>query len=634
MFNPFYLQHGKFGTVRTARDLTVLEDVPSEFDVTDGGDRAFLTRTIPNKRFVVGGVIVCIGLSLLLGRAIQLQIVEGDLYAAKAESNRVRSMTLVPPRGIVFDRFGNVLIQNVPAFVASMTYADLSKDVDLRELHIARAADLAGVARTDIDMVMKDARKDPYESFVIKKGLSYEAAMRFAIEEPTLPGFYLTISTVREYERTAPSLSHTLGYTGNISEDEYADRKADGYRPVDEIGKNGIERSAESFLRGTPGMLRVEVDARGDERSVSGKTEPIAGENLTLTIDLPLQTFIEQRVQAVLEKLNLTRASVVAIDPRNGAIRALVSIPSYDSNAFAGGIDSELYQSLLEDENHPLFARAIAGEFPPGSTFKPFVAYGALAEGIVTPSTSFISSGGIRIGEWFFPDWKAGGHGVTDVRTALAWSVNTYFYVVGGGFDQVTGLGVERITDNARLFGFGEKTGVDLPGEADGFLPSKEWKQEVKNERWYIGDTYHLAIGQGDMLTTPLQLAVANATIANGGTRFTPHLIEKMGYEIVAQKPVDVSLNTDSVQVVREGMRQAVMFGSARFLSYLALPVAGKTGTAQASGDVPTHAWFEGFGPYTDPTLSIVILIENGGEGSSVAVPIAKDIFEWWFANR
>ena len=634
MNNPFTIQNGRMGTIRNSRASNAMDESPDAVSNSPTSARQFLSLTIPGRRFLFAAIIFFFALALLVGRTLQLQIIRGERYASLAEANRVRAYTLVPPRGIIYDRFGKVLVQNLPSFVFTMTFADLPKDETERDAALVRAAELVGVPRTELDLLLTDTTRDPYEPFVVRKGIPYEAAMRLAIEIPSLPGFRLEGAAVRSYASNVPTLSHVLGYTGKISADEYESFGALGYRSVDEIGKTGIERSEEYRLRGTPGSLLIEVDSRGRELAEDGRTEPVSGQNLTLTIDLELQEFIESRVSDVLSKLELNRASVVAIDPRDGSVRAMASYPTFDSNAFANGIDPELYGQLLSDEDNPLFPRAISGEYPPGSTFKPYIAYTALADGLVEPNTSFLSTGGLRIGEWFFPDWKAGGHGITDVRKALAWSVNTYFYIVGGGFDAFTGLGVERITDGARQFGFGSPTGVNLPGEADGFLPSKEWKEEVKGERWYVGDTYHLAIGQGDMLATPLQVAVANATVANGGTRFVPRLVESADGEGLSSSTVGETLDAEAIQVVREGMRQAVTLGSARFLSTLSRPVAGKTGTAQAPGDVTTHAWFEGFGPYDDPTLSIVILIENGGEGSSVAVPIARDIFEWWFNNR
>ncbi len=633
MSNPFTIQSERFGTVRSTRALTAVDEF-QDGGISEGGRTGRLGLSIRPKRFWMTAAGFALAMLLLFLRAAQLQLLDGRHYAVLAESNRVRRETLVAPRGIIYDRNGIPLVQNDPSFVLTMTYGDLPKEEAERQAVIASAADLSGVPRTDIDLLLTEAKRDPLDPFVLKKGIPYEAAMRLAIATPSLPGFTLDTATLRSYETSAPALSHVLGYVGNISAPEYERRRSEGYRRVDDIGKDGIERTEETLLRGTPGWVDVEVNARGHELSVDGRTAPVPGKTLTLTIDLEFQAFVESRLRDILEKLGLARASVIAIDPRDGAVRALVSEPTFDSNAFSGGIDADLYGSLLEDPDQPLFNRAVSGEFPPGSTFKPYVAYTALREGLVTPSTSFVSTGGVRVGEWFFPDWKAGGHGVTDVRKALANSVNTYFYVVGGGFDTFTGLGVERIADGARLFGFGSPTGIGLPGEADGFLPSKEWKEEAKGERWYVGDTYHLAIGQGDMLATPLQVAVANAAVANGGQRFVPRLVEKIDGAPVAAVPAGEPLDSSAIQVVREGMREAVTIGSARFLSTLSVPVAGKTGTAQAPGDVVTHAWFEGFGPYADPTLSVVVLIENGGEGSAVAVPLARDMFEWWFSHE
>ena len=633
MSHPFFIQSesGK-GRLKDRHSFDALDVSPDSTTYASHGTS--LGRTVPRRRFHLASILFFLCFGIFAARAAQLQVIRGAAYRTLAEQNRVRVQTLTAPRGIITDRYGTVLAQNVPTFVFQMTPAELPMDPTERETILMRAADLAGVPRTDFDLLLTKTVDNPYDSVVVAKGMSYETAMRLAIEAARLPGFSLSTATTRFYVSTAPSLSHVLGYTGSLSPEEYQERKTSGYRVTDDIGKAGVERSAERALRGTPGAINVEVDAAGNEQSVVSKRDPVAGETITLGIDLPLQEFIEQQVSAALTRLGKFRASVIAIDPRNGAVRALVSLPTYDSNTFANGIPTETYAALIADENHPLFPRAIAGEFPPGSTFKPYVAYGALAEGLITASTSFISTGGLSVGGSRFPDWKAGGHGITDVRKAIAQSVNTFFYIIGGGYDAFGGLGVDRIVSSAKKFGFTEKTGIDLPGEADGFMPSKEWKQEVKGERWYVGDTYHLAIGQGDALVTPIQLATALSTIANGGTHYQPHVIEKIGDEIVPLVNLSAEHQFDAaaLQIVREGMRQTVVSGSARSMNALSYLVAGKTGTAQAPGG-STHAWFTGFAPYENPTLAVMVLIEEGGEGSSVAVPIARDIFEWWFRS-
>jgi penicillin-binding protein 2 len=321
---------------------------------------------------------------------------------------------------------------------------------------------------------------------------------------------------------------------------------------------------------------------------------------------------------------------VVALNPKTGEIYALVSLPSYDNNLFAQGIETDAFADLVEDKDQPLFFRAISGEFPSGSTFKPFVAYAALADRVVSEHTSFVSTGGLRVSDWFFPDWKAGGHGVTDVRKAISESVNTFFYIVGGGFDEFTGLGIERMMRSAEQFGFGRSTGIDLPGEASGFLPSKKWKEETKGERWYVGDTYHLAIGQGDFLTTPLQMAHATGIIANDGMRVAPHVIASEA-QYTGEQILD--LDSYSLSVVKQGMRQTVTSGSARSLAALPFSVAGKTGTAQASGNERFHSWFTGFASYEDPEIAIAVLVEEGGESTEAAVPLARELLYWWFTN-
>jgi penicillin-binding protein 2 len=601
--------------------------------------RAHIGSIIPLGRWRLGLFVLFLFFFLFIGKVAYLQVLQGEHYQALADGNRIRTYTIVPSRGLIYDRFGKVLVDNQPAFALTMTIESFPQDDALRETVLNAAAELSGMQRTEVDLLITEHASDPYDPIPIKQGIPYESAMRLAIEIADLPGFGLDIASYRAYDSSIPSLSHILGYIGKISPSEYEDWGEQGYRRVDEIGKTGVELTAERVLRGTTGSYVVEVDARGNELTIISKTDPVAGANISLSIDASLQAFIERRLQEEFEKHGSSRASVIVMDPQTGGLRALVSLPSYDSNAFSGSIDAETYQAYLEDEDQPLYHRAISGEFPSGSTFKLFVAYAALAEHLVTEHTSFVSTGGIRISQWFFPDWKAGGHGVTDVRKAIAESVNTYFYIVGGGFESFTGLGVDRITEYAAKFGFGDKTGIDLPGEKEGFLPTKQWKEDYKGERWYVGDTYHLAIGQGDVLVTPLQIALGTAAIANGGFVVTPYVIEAIdgaanGYEFVYSRDPVEGLDEYAMQVIQQGMRKTVTAGSAQYLQYLSEDVTGKTGTAQTPGDRPTHAWFTGYGPYEDPEIVITVLVEEGGEGSSVAVPIARDIFEWWFLHR
>jgi len=320
---------------------------------------------------------------------------------------------------------------------------------------------------------------------------------------------------------------------------------------------------------------------------------------------------------------------------------ALVSLPSFSNNDFARGLTQEQYQAIANHPDQPLFNRCLSGEYPSGSTIKPVVAAAALEEGIINENTTVSSIGGLRIGQWFFPDWKAGGHGLTSVRKALAESVNTFFYYLGGGYGDFNGLGLERLVEYEKIFGLGAQSGIDLPGEASGFLPSKEWKEKIKGEPWYIGDTYHLAIGQGDLLVTPLQVAGYTAVFANGGALYRPRLVKQILNSLdqpigeADGKPIKSNLlSAKNIEIVRQGLRAAVTAGSAQGLASAVVPVAGKTGTAQWSTSKPAHAWFTGFAPYDKPEIVITVLIEQGGEGSAAAVPVAREVLDWWFRNK
>ena len=636
--NSFFpLQHGPDKIQHSRREA--LDVAPDAIDLHAGETRSSET-TINNKHLFRAGVVITMCLAVFLGKAFYLQVFQGDHYREIAENNRLRTEITPAVRGVIYDNEGVQLVHNSPAFTLVVTPSELPDDKNERAYILEKTHELTGVSPTTIDLTIANQPDAYYEAIPIDTPLEYENALSIYLEENDLPGISVELLTVRQYEQTPlKSISHVLGYTGFISPEEYAEKRTEGYRRTDKLGKQGIESTHEELLRGVSGTRSSEVDALGREVLLIRKQESIPGANINLALDYELTTIIETRLESYMKTYGQHKASVVVLDPRDGGIRALVSIPGYNGNSFAKGISQTEYDELLEDPFDPLFPRATSGEFPPGSTIKPVVAAIALEDGLINQSSSFLSTGGVRISEWFFPDWKAGGHGVTDVRKAIAESVNTFFYIIGGGLGDIQGLGIEKITKEAQRFGLGSETGIDLPQEADGFLPSKSWKQEVKEERWYIGDTYHAAIGQGDVLVTPIQTAVMTSVFANGGSLFEPHIIdsfEKDG-ETVDFEPVIRSeqvMNKEHLQVVREGMRQAVKSGSAQYLQTLPEAVAGKTGTAQAGGDRQNHSWFTSFGPYNDPEIVVTVLVEEAGEGSAVAAPIARDIYAWWFANR
>ena len=468
-------------------------------------------------------------------------------------------------------------------------------------------------------------------------------AISSALEQ--LPGLRLESSSVRSYAKERV-FAHVLGYTGLVDKDELAAR---GDLAIsDSIGKAGLEKEYDQLLRGRSGAAYREVDASGRPQHDLRQLAPIAGADLYLTIDAELQEYIYQllderaraegggeKAAADQEKRVPTAGAVIALDPTTGAVRALVSYPAYDPNVFSQPARRDPAQKILTDPLQPLFNRAVGGTYAPGSTIKPLFAAAGLSAGLITPQTTWLSSGGLRVGEWFFPDWKAGGHGITDVRKALAESVNTFFYLLVGGDATVKGLGPETAGEFLRSFSWGEPTGIDVPGEAGGLVPGPEWKEDTLGQPWYIGDTYHLAIGQGDVLVTPLQVAVATAAIANDGRVFTPRVVEREqeadgGTSRHPASEEKLPIAREHLAVVRQGMRQAVTEGSARRLTTLPIPLAGKTGTAQVGGTEDTHAWFTSFGPYEKPELVVTVLLERGGEGDDAAVPLAEKIWQWW----
>ncbi len=575
-------------------------------------------------------------IAILLGRSFYLQVVRGDHYLSLADGNRLRIKYVKSHRGIIYDRNDELLVKNIFGFSLLITPADLPKDLEERNFVISSVVDTLGLDRTVVDEKIKSASQYYFQPIVIETGIEYEQAMKLKIDSAKLPGVSLEIDSWRNY-LSGDSLSHLLGYVGKINADEY-DRLADQYLLSDNIGKVGLEKQYEEYLKGEHGKKRVEVDVLGVEKKVVSHLPFVPGSDLVLTVDSALQN----KVYEILEnKLGKSKAAAVIIsNPQNGEILSLVDYPAYDNNLFAIGISTKEYTKLLEDTRKPLFIRSLLGEYPSGSTVKPVIAVDALEEGIVTPQKSFNSVGGLWVVDtWFFQDWKAGGHGITNLYKALAESVNTYFYYIGGGYGNFTGLGVEKIVEYLKVFGLGEKTGIDMPSEGDGLVPTREWKKEVKNEDWYIGDTYHLAIGQGDLLVTPIQVNSYNMAIANGGTMYQPHLVKEIIHpdgvrELMMAKVIKKDfVSTESIQAVRQGMRQAVTKGSAIYLSDLPVAVAGKTGTAQWNNTKENHAWFNGFAPYDYPTFAITVLIEEGGEGSKIAVPIAKEIMQYWFSD-
>jgi penicillin-binding protein 2 len=659
--DPFVVQEGKF-RFGQLKDPAFYSEWTEYAFISENENREVVGQTFDFKQLKIIKIILVVFFAILFIRIFWLQVFQFDHYYSLAQINRSRQEIVEANRGIFYDRHGEALVRNTANFVLSIRLIDLPSDELERDKVIRDISQILDnndrannnqfiISDGPSFVLIKEALSnirygslESYQEILILDDIDYETALELILESENIPGLIISNKIKRQYipiiEDNLFTLSHVLGYTGKISKEELVNLN-DAYSLIDYLGKTGLEKVWEQKLRGQNGFKSFEVNAYGKKGKLIKQTPAIDGYNLQLSLDLKLQNKIEEILMNHLDYLDLEKASVIVSNPQNGEILAMVSWPSYNNNIFAQGISFEQYQELINNPNRPLFNRSIGGEYPAGSTIKPIISAAALEEGIITENTSFLSTGGIRIDQWFFPDWLSGGHGRVDVKKAIADSVNTFYYYIGGGYQDFKGLGLENLVKYSRLFGLGEKTNIDLLGEASGLVPTREWQEKVKQELWYIGNTYHFSIGQGDVLVTPLQMLNAIAAIANGGTLYQPHLvtqirnsdgkiIEEIEKNIIRQD----FINDYNLKVVRQGMRQAVTHGSARRLQWLNVDVAGKTGTAQWSSQKSPHAWFTGFAPYEKPEIAFVILVEEGREGSEVSVSIAHDILNWYFSEE
>ena len=439
-------------------------------------------------------------LATLAGRVFFLTVVSGGYYQEISRGNSIRSIVIKAPRGRIFDRVGTALVNNTPSIDVVALPIELPRDPAKLT---AIAQTLAAILKLDqgqLETTLTESQKNKLlgaNAVLLKENVSQEESLNILEKSNVLLGISIEKTAIRQYVN-AQIFSHILGYEGKIQQSELDRHK--GYLLTDYIGKQGLEKAYESNLRGVDGANQIEVDSMGSAKREIGIVNPIAGSDLVLNLDAQLQQKFFESIEAVLEKTGAKTASAVAIDPRTGAVLALVNVPSYDSNLFARRISPEDYANFLNDPSKPLFNRAIAGEYPPGSTIKPAIALGALSEKNITPETIIDGLGGsLRVGGFSFGDWKV--HGPSDVRTAIAQSNDIFFYTIGGGYGNIKGLGMDLMKKYYNLFGFGEHTGIDLGGEADGFIPDEKWKLDTLGEKWYIGNSYHASIGQGYVLS-------------------------------------------------------------------------------------------------------------------------------------
>ncbi len=552
------------------------------------------------------------------------QILRAERYERLAENNRLRREPITAPRGVIEDVRGRLLVENIPSY-SLLLDRTLVRDIDES---LAFAASMTGTPTEDLQEVFDQQKsRSRFRPMLIAEDLDLVRVARFESMALEHPEFRVEVEQRRLY-RHGEQTGHLLGYLGEATAADL-ERAPAQIRAGDLVGREGIEQSYDERLRGFDGLRELVVDSRGREIDQLGRRPVTPGQRLRLTIDLDLQ-------QEAQELMSGSVGSIVAIDPRSGAVRVMFSGPGYDPNLFTRRLRSDAWRELVSNPDRVLQNRSIHNTYPPGSTFKIPMSVAGLSEGVIDPDEKIYCSGSKKYYQRARRCWKRGGHGWMDLRSAIQHSCDIYFY------DQGQKLGVDQIAHYARLFGLGTPTGVDLSGERSGLVPDVRWSQESRGHPWYPGETISVAIGQGPLLSTPLQIAVMTAMVANGGYRVTPHVVSGHG-----TPPRLVELEKTALDIVADGLWAVVnengSGASARLVEY---EIGGKTGTAQVveqktwtdSDDLPEkfrdHAWFTSYGPFDAPELVVVVFVENGGAGSRTAAPMAKAIYESYFQHK
>lgn len=575
---------------------------------------------------------------LLAGRLTVLQIANFEQNKALAEGNRIRETDVRAPRGVIYDAKRGLVAQNIPNFELTIVPAELPSKPEERTAIYEK---LAGPAKQSVDDIRRAAEEKGIrygQQVVVADKLDRDAAVLLRIHASNLPGVQVQDNPQRQY--ASPELySHAVGYTGRVSEDDL--KRNPDFQASDYVGKTGLESVYQDELSGDPGKRRVEVNAQGEAIKELQAEDAVSGKNVILGIDPDLQKSMSLAVQNGISssKKKATGGSAIAINPKNGEVLAYISEPTFDNNRFVGGIPNDEYQKLATDEKKPLFNRPVSGEYPPGSTFKLITATAALAEGVVEAGTYVSSPPSIDVGGSKFVDWDPKGHGSVNAAGAIAVSSDVFMYKVSGGYGNQRGVGEDKLADYMHQFGLGKQTGIDLPDEHTGLVPTPDYKKKTFDEPWYIGNTYQMGIGQGFDLATPVQVATYTAAIAGNGIAYKPHLARAVESadnpadkrDIPAEPIVNLKVDRDVIQQVQEGMRRAVTSGTAIDLKDMPVDVCGKTGSAEFANETNAHAWFTAYAPCDDPQIVVTVMIEGGGEGSDVAVPAAKRILETFF---
>jgi penicillin-binding protein 2 len=600
-----------------------------------GGREQNFSETVKG-RILIFTILIVTSFLFLIFRLWYLQIIKSDELKLLAENNRVRTIPLKAYRGKIFDRNNKEIINSRPSFNLLLTPEDV-KEPD-RILSI-----IASRFKIDMDRIKMEIKNShtPFQPVTLKRNLSREEVAFIEEHRIDLPGVFLDIEPARNYVHEEAA-SHIFGYVGEITKLQLDNLRNSDYRLGDLIGQYGIEKRYESTLKGKRGSKNVEVDAVGRELKVLREVKPDFGYNLYLTIDIELQ----KGAEGLFEGKN---GALVAMDPRDGSILAMVSKPSFNPNFFAGGVSKEYWSNLTADNYKPLQNRAIQGQYPPGSVFKIITATAGLEEGVITPATIINCPGFFKLGKKTYRCWKKSGHGKMDLQNALIQSCDVFFYTVGFR------LGVDRLSQYAYSSGLGNSTDIDLEGEKTGLIPTSDWKEKAKGEPWIAGETLSVSIGQSFNLVTPIQLANMISAVANGGTIFKPRIVNKIETEsgVNEVKPEikgKLAATQKTLDIIRDSLRGVVSDarGTGRAAAISGIVVAGKTGTAQvikmkesedkADEDLPyefrDHAWFVAFAPYENPTIAVAVLVEHGGHGGSAAAPIAGRLIKSYLLTQ
>ena len=589
-------------------------------------------------RALLAVVLVFALTGVLMGRLAWLQVVQHEVYSTRSEKNRVRVEPLPPTRGLIYDRNGVLLAENRPTYNLTL----VRERVDDLDATLGLLVELLELPEEEAEAfrVRSRQRQRPFQPALLMSDLDEEQIARLSVNRHLLPGVEVEAQLLRYYP-DAEVMAHALGYVGRINAEELANLDAGRYAGTHFIGKTGVERFYEDQLHGQAGLRKVETNARGRVLRELGRTDPVPGQHLTLTLDKQLQ-------KLAYELLDGRRGSIVAIAPRTGEILAMVSAPGFDSNQFVTGIDVASYRALQENLDLPLYNRAIRGHYPPGSTIKPFLALAGLAEGVITPDRTINDPGFYQLPNDTrrYRNWLRWGHGRVDMERSIAVSNNTYYYALAHD------LGIDRIHETMSAFGFGKRVGHDIFGESTALMPSREWKRGRFNQPWYPGETLSVGIGQGYWQVTPLQLATATAVLANRGEWVKPRLASRIGDEELparlADTPSDIEIPHDAWwDRIFSGMEKVLTGheGTARRTGVgLEYRMAGKSGTAQVfslgqdqrynaeelAERLRDHALFMAFAPTEDPQIAVSVIVENAGGGSTHAAHLARAMSDAW----